>query len=533
MPTMSHIPLRRAGTLVGRRQAVLNRSFIGALSVSLLCSVSTLNGQVAATAATPVTVPPKAWIDKDTGHRVLRITDQPGSQGLYFDQQAFTSDGLDMIYVSPLGIHDLKLATFRSTLLVGGKVSGPIVGTRTRRVFYENMTDGRYYAIDIDTRLVTQLPRVPFRGHLTTVNADETLLAGTYLEGSSPELNAYRHEEFAEVKPSLEDAQQASLTTQAALDTSLEYLKQSVDALQQSRSRSNGSTQDARAKLQESKDAQANADVLLAEANAKDADAQAKVKVGEANAVRRRFEAQEPEDLFTLNLQTGEIKILLKGKDWLNHVEFSPTDPNLLMYAHEGPALRVDRVWTIRADSSQNMLMQKRAGAAGIATHEFWSHDGKSIWFDLQETKGEVFALAGLDLATGKKASYSLSRQEASMHYNISPDGSLFCGDGNVVAHGEIGVHGHRTLDRAWIELLRPYPGGVFHSTRLAHIAANKYERTEPNPRFSPDQKMVFFTSNMFGHNYIFAVEVAKEAAATVAIATPQTSGMQAGSLYR
>ncbi len=34
--------------------------------------------------------------------------------------------------------------------------------------------------------------------------------------------------------------------------------------------------------------------------------------------------------------------------------------------------------------------------------------------------------------------------------------------------------------------------------------------RAEPNVRFSPDKKYVFFTSNMFGPSYIFGVEVKK-----------------------
>ena len=34
--------------------------------------------------------------------------------------------------------------------------------------------------------------------------------------------------------------------------------------------------------------------------------------------------------------------------------------------------------------------------------------------------------------------------------------------------------------------------------------------RLEPNVRFSPDKKIVFFTSNMFGPSYLFGVEVDK-----------------------
>ena len=39
--------------------------------------------------------------------------------------------------------------------------------------------------------------------------------------------------------------------------------------------------------------------------------------------------------------------------------------------------------------------------------------------------------------------------------------------------------------------------------------------RLEPNVRFTPDEKMVLFTSNMFGPSYVFGVEVDKAASAT------------------
>jgi len=46
--------------------------------------------------------------------------------------------------------------------------------------------------------------------------------------------------------------------------------------------------------------------------------------------------------------------------------------------------------------------------------------------------------------------------------------------------------------------------------------------REEPNVRFSPDKKLVIFTSNMFGPSYVFGVEVAKaDPSATDAQSTP------------
>jgi oligogalacturonide lyase len=39
---------------------------------------------------------------------------------------------------------------------------------------------------------------------------------------------------------------------------------------------------------------------------------------------------------------------------------------------------------------------------------------------------------------------------------------------------------------------------------------ANHNYKLEPNERFSPDEKEIIFTSNMFGPSYVFAVDVAK-----------------------
>ena len=47
--------------------------------------------------------PPKTWIDPDTGHRIVRLTDEPGSASLYFNQNGYTADGKKMVYTTPAG----------------------------------------------------------------------------------------------------------------------------------------------------------------------------------------------------------------------------------------------------------------------------------------------------------------------------------------------------------------------------------------------------------------------------------------------
>src|SRR5690349_18021165 len=64
--------------------------------------------------------PPLTWVDKDTGHRIWRLTPEPDSASLYFNYSAFTPDGKSMVYNAPDGIHALDLATTKTRLLVPG-----------------------------------------------------------------------------------------------------------------------------------------------------------------------------------------------------------------------------------------------------------------------------------------------------------------------------------------------------------------------------------------------------------------------------
>jgi oligogalacturonide lyase len=133
-----------------------------------------------------------------------------------------------------------------------------------------------------------------------------------------------------------------------------------------------------------------------------------------------------------------------------------------------------------------------------IAGHEFWAPDGKTIWFDLQIPRGETFFLAGYDVASNHETRYELARNEWSVHYNISPDQKLFCGDGgdsSSVAHAENGK---------WIYLFKPV-GTRLEATRLVNLEKHDYD-LEPNTHFSPDGKWVIFRSNMHGVPNIYAV---------------------------
>jgi oligogalacturonide lyase len=200
----------------------------------------------------------------------------------------------------------------------------------------------------------------------------------------------------------------------------------------------------------------------------------------------------------------------------MNHLQFSPTDPALLMYAHEGPWHQVNRIWTIRTDGSEKKLMHQRTMQMEIAGHEWWGADGKMIWYQLDLPRGvpDSDFISGVNVDSGARVWYHQDAEAHSIHHNVSPDGTLFCGDGNK--------------SNPWIVLCRPVPnpddhtlganlikGGSVKTEKLVNMSKTSIHGAhnyllEPNPSFTPDQKYIVFRSDIFGPTYAFAVEVAK-----------------------
>jgi oligogalacturonide lyase len=280
--------------------------------------------------------PPTSWVDKDTGHRVIRLTTEPGSSGLYFNINAYSPDGKLMIYVAPDGIHTLELATLKTRLLVpsppaapgaSGNVRGGLhavaVGGKTNSVFFTKSAPETHatvlYKADMYTGAVKELVTLPPRASIATINADETLGVGTY-----DETEAGAAQEYGRARPSLPSSAPGA-----------------------------GGARPQAGNLVQPE--------------------------GKGEMMEHRLAARIPVVLYTINLESGKVTPLLHSTDWIGHMLFSPTDPALLMYCHEGPWHKVDRIWMIRSDGSDNTLIHKRTMEMEIAGHEFWGLDGHHL----------------------------------------------------------------------------------------------------------------------------------------------------------
>lgn len=211
------------------------------------------------------------------------------------------------------------------------------------------------------------------------------------------------------------------------------------------------------------------------------------------------YEAKLPRTLFTIDIKAKTLHKLHTDSAWLNHVQFSPTDPNLLMFCHEGPWHKVNRIWTLQIKTGAIELMHKRTMDMEIAGHEWISQDGNYIWYDLQQPRSQTFFVAGVNLKDGTRKKYSLERNEWSIHFNTSRDQQWFAGDGGDP--GQVA----KAPDGQWIYLFKP-TGDKFASTRLVNMKHHQY-KLEPNVHFSPNGRWVIFRANFEGIENIYAVE--------------------------
>ena len=382
---------------------------------------------------------PAEWIDKDTHHKIVRLSAglDGNSLSFYFHNNPFI--GNEMIFynnskqkaadvtdmkkeetpatnVNNKQIFSINLATKKTTQLTfhDAPMSGEVVSDNKQTVFYQ--VKDSVFSLDFKTkkeRLVFVFP-ADFKSNITTVNADATLLAGS-----------------------------------RATDAEKEILKNNPN------------------------------------------------KSSFFNLI---YDAHLPKTLFTIDVNTGRLNKIFTDSAWLNHVQFSSTDPALLSFCHEGPWHKVNRIWHINVNTKKVTQVHHRTMDMEIWGHEWFGKSGKTMWFDLQQPKGQTFFVAGYDVATGKEIKYSLPRNDWSVHYNSNSSETLFAGDG-----GDPGAVA-KAPNGQWINLFTPN-GDKFDTKKLVNMKHHQY-KLEPNVHFSPDDKWIIFRANFEGESNVYAVEI-------------------------
>jgi len=449
------------------RRGVL-KGLVGGSVASMALSapaVARTQTQTPPSTPSPAGPAPREWRDATTGRRIVRLSPDGGGGKLYFYKNAFTPQGdlMAMTVTGGIALVDLRTRAVR-TLVKNPKADLLFMARRSRTLFYAVSDPGdaqpmdrprTVYAVDVDSGRQRRVARLP-NGTLNSLSADDTTLLGFVAYGSQP------------LQPGVADPRHRKFDQ-------AEYAANGPDGKP--------------------------------------------LNFAKAKGVRmlQRWAARYPMEIFTVDVGTGDRRVIHKTNEWVGHTQFSPTDPDRMIFCHEGPWDRVDRMWTMRRDGSDLRKTHNRTMNFEIFGHEWFGADGREVCYDLQTPRGQVFWVASLDLETGKRVYRLVDRNDWGVHFNRSADGTLYSSDGgdaDMVAHAS---------DGKWLALLRPetivdaepeyYTDDLvtvqkMKRDRLVDMSAHDY-RLEPNATFSPDGRWLVFVSNMHGANHVYAVDLA------------------------
>lgn len=212
-----------------------------------------------------------------------------------------------------------------------------------------------------------------------------------------------------------------------------------------------------------------------------------------------RFSVNAEACLALIDTSSGEHEVILK-RDTIAHLMFCPDDADLLYYA--GPLK--DRVWILKRDGTGNRRLYQRAPGEWI-THESWIPGQRELAF-VDWNKG----IRAINVDTG------VERRVASFnawHAICNRDGTMMVADTNFP---DIGLQLFNPLDGAGLPITLCYPGA---SNEGAHwngpfpyedgpIKVYAPQHTHPHPSFSPDNRVVVYTSDRTGHAQVYEAEI-------------------------
>ncbi len=205
----------------------------------------------------------------------------------------------------------------------------------------------------------------------------------------------------------------------------------------------------------------------------------------------------------SLELASGEFSLWREWDFCRNHAQFNPADRDLVLMAEDHYVDRTEnrfhpirynekeefmRLWTVRRDGAETMhppLDGQRA------THEWWSADGRKIYYCRYTLEGGNNAVARLDLSSGK---HEVAAPVRAWHAFSSRDESFLVYDENEVffrgTSSKVALFDMKTGKNLYI---------VSHNPALASRERPSVYHLDPHPQLVGGERYVAFTASVNG----------------------------------
>ncbi|HEX8339671.1 MAG TPA: oligogalacturonate lyase family protein [Tepidisphaeraceae bacterium] len=189
----------------------------------------------------------------------------------------------------------------------------------------------------------------------------------------------------------------------------------------------------------------------------------------------------------------GAAELLVEQRNWLGHVNTSPTRANLMTFCYEGPWTRVgQRIWGLDMDTGKvwKIRPQEPGEACG---HEYWMQDGEHVGYHGKTAAGDAFfGFVRHDDTGGREVPFPL---DSNHFHSNTPD--LIVADGPAQ-----GLTPH--------VLLAGYDGERFDGPRVlcTHRGSRHTQHLHVHPRFNHEGTKVLYTADPNGYGQLFLADV-------------------------
>ncbi|UKI32232.1 MAG: oligogalacturonate lyase family protein [Lentisphaeria bacterium] len=201
--------------------------------------------------------------------------------------------------------------------------------------------------------------------------------------------------------------------------------------------------------------------------------------------------------------ETGrELQCIEIPRCWITHVQFSPTNPEQILYNHEWASdCGIRRMWLwddrLRKSIRLRNAEEGRSGDDWVC-HEIWTADGKEIIYHGKLARGRFF-IGKYTLENNSRIELEIPEAYTGYGHFTMHSRSLLVSDGYYCKNENPGGHDIISLQQVdweqkhirWIPLCR-------------HASSWNCQCSHPHPIFDHAGRNIYFTSDRNGYRAIF-----------------------------
>lgn len=210
-----------------------------------------------------------------------------------------------------------------------------------------------------------------------------------------------------------------------------------------------------------------------------------------------------------IRLDGSEFHDVFRNTHWLSHFQFSPDNPDIAMFCHEGPWNYVQqRIWMINMNTGDiwPCFRQTEDDCVG---HEFWAQNGDVIFDNrrgghdgtISNSKSQVYAS---EHVSAEIPYFGFAHKDGKVYRKINMP--FYCN--HYFANGDLSMFAGDAVDD--ILLIQPAEDGTAKMKILAHHNTTwHYQRSHCHPTFSWDGKKLLYAADTDEwHDNLFLVDV-------------------------